>query len=125
MNFQDDTDPGEELDSPHEEAFRSEAACNGKPFEAPIPASRYRDEKDPADTERDADVMQSLVLVVYRLGQWAGKDLVKDFAAQVVMRQAVQTPAAFALENKVSESFVFRRIREAKAVIGSPAKADK
>lgn len=120
------TDPGDEIDSPHEEAFRSDAACNGKPFEAPIPASRYRDEKDPADTERDPDVMQSLVLVVYRLGQWAGKDRVKDFAAQVVMRQTDQCPRAFSLEAKVTVRLVQMRISEAKKLIGlSQPEVDK
>lgn len=80
---------------------------------------------EPQKDEPDSQAMQALLGVVFELGAWSGKDPVKQYAARVVMRQEAQGVQAFAQENRVSDSFVRRRIREARAVIGSAADADK
>jgi len=78
----------------------------------------YGDEPQ-VEPERNIDAMQALLGVVFELGQWAGRDKVKAFAAYIVMRQSKQSTASFAKENGVSDSYVRRVIRQAQSVIGS------
>ena len=88
-----------------------------------VEADIYRDEPE-AEPERDMDAMQALLGVVFELGAWAGRDKIKTFAARCVLRQEAQSPPNFARENRVSESYVRRVIRQAQAQVSSSAKPD-
>lgn len=79
----------------------------------------YFDEGPAPEPDRDEGNMSALLAVVFELGQWAGQNKVREYAARIVMRQECQTVRNFARAARVSESLVHLRIREANKFLSS------
>jgi len=64
-------------------------------------------------------LVSTISRVVWELAKWAGNDPVKNYAAQVALRQIAPDTAGIATRLKVSDSLVRRRVRQALNLIRS------